>query len=356
MTAIRTHGATLRAPQPLLLRLARVSIGVFLGLLAMSGGVLAYGLIMPGASFRGPSPALTHRELELQSELRRDVTTLSIEIGERRLDAGDSLARAERYLHEQLLPLTQRSGTKLWREPLKDAPAAANLVLDVEGSAPRPLLLVGAHYDTALGGTPGANDNGSGSAALLTLARRLASTRHAIPLRFVWFANEEQPYFGRRGMGSLQHARACKARGEVLRAMFSLESLGYYSDEPGSQRYPAPLSSFYPDRGNFIGFVGNLSSRGLVRDALGRFRAHASIPSEGAALPAALPGVGWSDHWSFWEAGYDAVMVTDTAVFRDPSYHELADTPQQLDFERMARVVSGLEKCWVRSRATSRSG
>jgi hypothetical protein len=165
-----------------------------------------------------------------------------------------------------------------------------------------------------------------------------------LPIRIVLFANEEMPYFKRAGMGSWQHARACRAKGEQLRAMLSLETMGYFSDRPGSQHYPAPLSHAYPDRGNFIGFVANLQSRSLVREVIAEFRAHATLPSEGAALPAALPGVGWSDHWAFWQEGYAAVMVTDTALFRDPNYHERSDTPDKLDFERLARVVAGLER------------
>jgi hypothetical protein len=152
------------------------------------------------------------------------------------------------------------------------------------------------------------------------------------------------PYFQSAAMGSLQHARGCRARGEVLRAMFSLETMGYFSDAAGSQKYPAPLDRLYPDRGNFIAFVGNLGSRGLVRESIGHFRQHASVPAEGGALPSLLPGVGWSDHWAFWETGYDALMVTDTALFRDPTYHRASDIASNLDFERLARVVVGLQR------------
>ena len=125
--------------------------------------------------------------------------------------------------------------------------------------------------------------------------------------------------------------------------MFSLETMGYFSDAPGSQKYPPPLSALYSDRGNFIGFVGDLGSRGLVRESLGLLRLHATLPSEGAALPASLPGIGWSDHWAFWQQGYSAVMITDTALFRDPNYHQASDTIDKLDFERLARVVVGIE-------------
>lgn len=124
--------------------------------------------------------------------------------------------------------------------------------------------------------------------------------------------------------------------------MLALESLGYYSEAPKTQRYPWPVGLFYPDRGNFVGFIGNVSSRSLVREAIGSFRAKAQMPSEGAALPGWIPGVGWSDHWSFWQFNYPAIMVTDTAVYRDPNYHQPSDVPSNLSYERMALVASGL--------------
>jgi hypothetical protein len=320
----------------------RMALGVIGGACALIGGTLAYGVPMPGNSIAGPLPALSAVETEVAKQLRDHVMELSVDIGQRRAVFGDSLKRAEQYLQTQLQPIT--SG-KLRREALTGVPGdAANLVLDLPGIVSTPLVLVGAHYDTDHHGTPGANDNGSGTAAALVLAGRLAPQRHQLPIRIVFFANEEQPYFEKPGMGSLQHAQGCRKRGEELRAMLSLETMGFYSDKAGSQRYPAPLSLLYPDRGNFIGFVGNLGSRSLVREAIGRFRAHATIPSEGGALPAALPGIGWSDHWAFWHEGYEAIMVTDTALFRDPNYHEASDIPENIDYERLARVVVGLER------------
>ena len=126
-------------------------------------------------------------------------------------------------------------------------------------------------------------------------------------------------------------------------AMVSLESIGYYRDEPGSQKYPPPMSFFYSDRASFVGFVGNTSSRSLTRNAVEIFRKAVNFPSEGAALPAFVSGVGWSDQWSFWQMGYPGVMVTDTAPFRNPNYHRATDTPETLDYSRLARVVQGLE-------------
>ncbi len=126
--------------------------------------------------------------------------------------------------------------------------------------------------------------------------------------------------------------------------MLSLETLGYFNDAPGTQQYPPPLGLCYPSEGNFIAFVGNVSSRSLVRRCVKTFRANAAFPSEGAALPSFLPGVGWSDHESFWENGYPALMVTDTAPFRFADYHHRSDTPDKIDYERCARVVAGVEQ------------
>jgi hypothetical protein len=148
-------------------------------------------------------------------------------------------------------------------------------------------------------------------------------------------------------MGSLRYARRCRERGERITAMFSLETMGCFSDEEGSQRYPFPFRFFYPSRGNFIGFVGNLSSRSLVRSATESFRRQASIPAEGTAAPGWITGIGWSDHWAFWRQGYPAVMVTDTAIFRYEHYHLPQDTPDRIRYGHLARVVAGLERVIV---------
>lgn len=125
--------------------------------------------------------------------------------------------------------------------------------------------------------------------------------------------------------------------------MLSLETIGYFSDDPGSQQYPFPFNVVYPSEGNFIGVVGNVGSRKLVRRIVGLLRENAKIPAEGGAIPDFVTGVGWSDHWSFWQEGYSAVMITDTAIFRYPQYHKASDTPDKLDYDRMAYVVEGLK-------------
>ena len=180
---------------------------------------------------------------------------------------------------------------------------------------------------------------------MLALARRFAAKPLSKTLRFVAFVNEEPPYFLTEQMGSFVYANRRKVRGEQISAMISLETIGYFSDAAHSQTYPLfGLSAFYPTVGNFIGFVGNLPSRALLRHLLTLFRQHAKIPSEGAALPSFIPGVAWSDQWSFWQHGYRGIMVTDTAPFRYPHYHSATDTPDKLDYDRFALVVSGIEK------------
>jgi hypothetical protein len=143
----------------------------------------------------------------------------------------------------------------------------------------------------------------------------------------------------------LVYAKRCKQRSENVVAMLSLETMGYYSDKIGSQRYPSPLlDSIYPLQGNFISFIGNIASSSLVKDVVASFRRHTQFPSEGAALPDFISGVGWSDHWSFWQQGYPGVMVTDTAPFRYPYYHTEDDTPDKVNYDHLARVVAGLER------------
>ena len=208
--------------------------------------------------------------------------------------------------------------------------------------SPGEFVVVGAHYDS-VAGCPGANDNATGVVALLELAEAFSGAAPGRTLCFVAFSNEEPSFFQTPEMGSLHYARAARARGERIVAMLSLETIGAYSDTPGSQRYPLPLFGiFYPREANFIAFVGHFRSRVLVRQAVGTFRRYAVFPSEGTAAPAWIAGIGWSDHWAFWQHGYPAIMITDTALFRYPPYHTAEDTLDKIVYKRMARVVSGL--------------
>jgi hypothetical protein len=294
---------------------------------------------MPGKN-ASSAAKLSASETVLRSELLADVQKLAGEIGERNLPHYSALNAAAAFIEKSFLD----AGLQPHRDTYEVRGLAChNIEAEIAGASSE-VVLVGAHYDSVFG-APGANDNGSGVAALLALARRFARATPSATLRFVAFTNEEPPYFQTPEMGSLVCASHCKARGDRIAAMISLETIGYFSDVPRSQTYPSPgLGAFYPKTGNFIGFVGNVGSRALLKRALKVFRDQARIPSEGAAVPAFIPGVGWSDHWAFWQQGYPGIMVTDTAAFRYPHYHTPEDTPDKLDYDRFTLVVSGMKE------------
>ncbi|MEW5773343.1 MAG: M28 family peptidase [Thermodesulfobacteriota bacterium] len=310
--------------------------------LALAAGAGLHALrwltAMPGASHRGPGPEFSAQERDLALRLEAHVRALC-GLGPRTYARPGSLESAADWLAAGLeelgLAVERDAFTLLDRE-------YANLVAEVRGhERPEEIVLVGAHYDTVRA-SPGADDNASGCAALLEMAREMAAAPHPRTLRLVFFVNEEPPFFMTPDQGSLRYAYDCRRRGDDIRAMLCLESLGYYRDEPGSQSYPFPLSLYYPDRGDFVAFVGNVASRDLARRMTALFRAACPFPSEGAALPGVFPGVSWSDHRSFWRAGYQAVMATDTVPYRNPHYHRPTDTPETLDYLRLARVTRGL--------------
>jgi len=326
-----------------LLRWATVIAGV--GLFVM------FTVCMPGRSHKGPLRPLSEKETAVRDNLRRHVKMLAGTIGARNVLCMEKLVAAQVYIRQSLADagyeVTEQKYTVGGKE-------VNNLIVETGPAAsPGGIVVVGAHYDTA-GETPGANDNGSGVAALIELARMVKVTPPpAGRIRFVAFVNEEPPFFTTPSMGSYVYAKELHNRGERIAGMFSLETIGYYSDAPKSQHYPAGFGLFYPDTGNFIGFVGNLSSHSLVCRAVRTFREYTSFPSEGVATFGWLPGIFWSDHWAFWKHGYPAVMVTDTAPYRYPYYHDIRDTPEKLDYDRMARVVSGLF-CVIRDAACAK--
>jgi hypothetical protein len=321
-----------------------ITLAITLGLVLLVLGAAWWNLLrMPGRSHRGPLPAADDALLALMQELRRDIYFLAAEIGERNvLRCPKQLGQAADYIESELTA----GGYEVRRQryPVSDV-ECCNLEVEVPGSArPQEIVVIGAHYDTVLG-SPGANDNTSGVAAVLALARSFSEQRPKRTLRFVAFVNEEPPFFQTEDMGSWVYARRCRQRGEKVVAMLSLETIGYYSDSPDSQQYPPAFARFYPSVGNFIGFIGDFRSRRLVRRAIRTFRRNERFPSEGAVPPESwVLGVGLSDQWSFWQEGYPALMVTDTAMYRYPHYHERDDTFDKINFDRLARVVRGLEK------------
>ena len=326
----------------------------FIGIVVVLGFCCwALMIRMPGKSYQGPLPPLTAAEETFRDQLRRHVRKLAGEIGERNLIQYTALREAADYVHHSF----EQAGYDVERQTYDVAPrsffglsevpeqplACANLIAEIPGSdKPAEIVVVGAHFDS-VEGSPGANDNATGVAAVLALARSFAGKKPGRTLRFLAFVNEEPPYFQTPSMGSLVYAKRCQERQENVVAMLSLETIGYYSDEPGSQNYPAPLGFFYPSKGNFVAVVGDTSSRRLVRKLIRSFRESTQFPSEGAATFGALPGVDWSDHWSFRQAGYSSVMVTDTAPFRYAHYHAASDTPDKIDYDRLARLVAGME-------------
>lgn len=298
---------------------------------------------MPGKSYRGELPPLTETERVLRDRLMRDVEQIAgEEIGEHNYLFYDKLVAVSQFLETSLAA----AGYQVNRQSYEiDGKVYDNLEVEIRGTEkPDEIVVIGAHYDSVVG-APGANDNGTGAAAVLALARAFAGKQTARTLRFVEFVNEEPPFFWTEQMGSFVYAKGCRDRGENIVAMLSLETIGYYSDKPGSQKYPLGLlNAFYPITGNFISFIGNMKSGKLLKQAIASFRTHTQFPSEGAAMPSAVPGAGWSDHWAFWQFNYPALMITDTAPFRYPFYHTMEDTPDKIDRDRFARVVAGIER------------
>jgi len=322
--------------------IAGARVGFWLALLVLAAAVAAllwYMVAMPGQTWRGPLPPADDELQRLAGRLRSHVQAVGAR--EHNVWALAELEAAAAYIERELAA----AGHAVRHEEFRSYVAPVrNVLTEVRGgSRPDEIVVVGAHYDSVRG-APGANDNGSGVAAVLELAYAFRDWRPARTWRLVLFVNEEPPFYQTDQMGSRVHAARARSRGERIVAMYSLETIGWYSDAPGSQHYPFPFSWFYPDRGDFLAFVGNLPSRGLLHATVATFRTHAQFPSDGVAAPAFIPGVDWSDHGSFWDAGYPALMVTDTAPYRYPHYHTAQDTPDKVDYERLARVVRGLER------------
>jgi Zn-dependent M28 family amino/carboxypeptidase len=299
---------------------------ILIVLLALAGYLMSR---MPGHTFAGPLPELSATENQLKERLFSHVETLAGKIGERNLWQYDNLQQAAVYIEKEF-----KQAGLLTRMVPHESPGGD----DAAG-----VLVVGAHYDSLIG-TRGANDNGSGVAALIELARFFGAGKLNRTLRFVAFVNEEPPFFKTARMGSWVYAQQAAAGGDQFAGMISLETLGYYTAEPLTQRFPLPLMRwFYPHRGDFLALVGNYKSSGLLKRSVKTFRQHAGFPSQGIVAPGWLPGVDWSDHWSFWKVGSPAIMATDTALYRYPYYHGVDDTVEKLNYDALARVVTGLQ-------------
>lgn len=236
----------------------------------------------------------------------------------------------------------ETEGGRVEEQPFRVAGRTYRNVIAHFGPATAERIVVGAHYDAA-GPLPGADDNASGVAGLLELAHLLGKAAPPAHVELVAFTLEEPPYYAGPLMGSVFHATSLKQKGVRVRAMICLEMIGYFTDEPRSQQFPHPsLKLLYPSTGNFIAVVGRIGQGSLAGRIKKRMRRAAPLPVHSINAPRWLPGVDFSDHRSYWEAGWNAVMITDTAFYRNDNYHTAADTADTLDYGRMALVVEGV--------------
>jgi hypothetical protein len=311
------------------------AVGVLVG--------VRYLTTVPGQSHSGPLPALASQEAETVRRLRAHVTAIASR--PHNIEHYEELEKAARYIESALTTLGYQTIPQVYQA---DGRAVRNIEVVLEpttGSPSRGTIVLGAHYDS-YGDAPGANDNGTGTAAVLELARLLTNLRGQTNsrIRLVLFVNEEPPYFQTADMGSYRYARLLAERGEPIIGMISLETLGCFLEEPGTQHYPPPLGLLYPTKGDFVAFVGMVGSREFLHALIRSFRNHTEFPTVGGVAPGFVPGIDWSDHWSFEKFRYPAVMITDTAYFRYQHYHKPTDTPDKVDYERLARITHGIER------------
>jgi len=313
-----------------------------IAVLAGTGLAAWYSLAVPGRPHEGPLPVQTAAEREVAGLLERHVTAIAGE--PHNVQHYEALERSARYIEQALQHLGYATAPQIFT-------VAGRPVRNIEATRePRTVtaftgtLVLGAHYDS-FGDAPGANDNGTGTAAVLELARLLKDWQpRETRLRYVLFVNEEPPYYRTADMGSLHYARALAERGERVQGMISFETLGAFSDKPGSQRYPPPFAMIFPSTANFVALVGLPASRSFLHAVMASFRKHAAFPSIGGVAPDLVPGIGWSDHWAFARHGFPAIMVTDTALFRYAHYHLPSDTPDKVDYGKLARITKGFER------------
>jgi len=287
------------------------------------------------------------------ARLANHVRKLSVDLYPRSFEQFAHLDAAARYIEAQL----QQSGAAVSRQDVVVQEAHYRNLIARFGPAHGPLTVIGAHYDShgnpgaatdargysGLTHTPGADDNASGVAGLLELARLLGQHPPSHPVELVAYTLEEPPNFRSANMGSVWHARSLKAAGREVRLMLSLEMIGYFSDAPHSQRYPVPaLALLYPERGNFIALVGKMGRFQDTRSAKALMAGATDLPVVSINAPRLLPGIDFSDHRSYWDLGYPAMMVTDTAFQRNPHYHHAGDTWDKLDYVRMGKVVQAV--------------
>jgi len=280
---------------------------------------------------------------KLGEMLQRHVDRLAGLIGPRHLGVPKAYKAAAELVERELADAGYSPQRQTY---LVGGREVANIVAELPGGKRADeVVVVGAHYDTVWS-TPGADDNASAVAVLIEVARLMRHLKPARTVRFVGFACEEPPHFHTGDMGSQFHARQCRAARERVHGMLCLEMVGYFTSEPNSQTIPPGIPrvfhSLLPRRGDFLAAVGNLRSWRLLWQFRRGFKRAVKFPLWSLALPESIHEIRLSDNSSFWDQGYPALMVTDTSFLRNPHYHQATDTPDTLDYERMAEVTVGV--------------
>lgn len=279
---------------------------------------------------------------EIRANIESTVRHLSVDIGERSYRDIEKLNATAGYIEDKFASF----GLDVKKQPFTyKGNTYYNVITSVSGTGDEEeAIVVGAHYDT-VAGTPGADDNASGVAGLIELARLGSLSPARRTVHYAAFSLEEPPVFRSKSMGSYVYANSLSDGGVKVAGMVSLEMIGFYSGLRGSQFYPVPLMRWiYPETGNFISFVGNISSKRFTSRFAKAFREASSFPIETVSMISLVPGVDFSDHRNFWKFGYPAFMATDTAFYRNPHYHSRTDTADTLDYERTAEFVYGFHK------------
>jgi Zn-dependent M28 family amino/carboxypeptidase len=275
--------------------------------------------------------------IKLEEQLKAHVFKLSSQIGDRSVFDYKKLEAAANYISSQFSSMGYAVDFQTFETEGKEV---RNIIAVKKGkSKPEEIIVVGAHYDTCF--NPGADDNASAVAGLLELARGIIHIDTERTVYFVAFVNEEPPFFQTDSMGSVYFVKhSAKDKKNIIFAII-LEMIGYYTNEPNSQRYPPFLGMLYPNRGNYIAVIGNLNSRNLTKTLVSEFKKQTDFPIESLIDIGLFQGTDFSDHWSFWQQGIPAVMITDTSFYRNPFYHTQKDTADTLNYTNMASVVDG---------------
>lgn len=314
---------------------------IFVGLFTALGLYVLTYFSMPGQSYQGVVSALSNSEKTIKSKLENHIKVLAVDIGVRNHREKVNLDKSAAYIESEFKQCSRSVKVQSYKI---GGVVFKNIIATIPSVSPdHGRIVIGAHYDSAYG-SPGANDNASGVAGILMLCAMLKNHDLNNTIEFVAFANEEPPFFQTEKMGSYVYVKSLHENNINVKAMISIEMIGAYYSTKNSQKYPDSIKMLYPDKGNFIAFVANPKSGNLVKSVISEFRKKTDFPSEGLIAPSSMQGIDWSDHWSFWQFEYPAIMVTDTAFYRYKHYHTADDTIDKIDFDSLTKVVVGLEK------------